>query len=461
MRAMRGTAGWLSGILMVLSLMMAGMAMGAALPPLVEGQPLPSLAPMLERVLPAVVNISTETTLTQEEHPLLRDPLFRFFFDTPRPHQHQQNSLGSGVIVDAARGYILTNQHVVDKADSIQVTLRDGRSLAVKLVGADPETDVAVLQVTAERLTAIPMGRSEALRVGDFVVAIGSPFGLGQTVTSGIVSALGRSGLGIEGYENFIQTDASINPGNSGGPLVNLRGELVGINTAILAPSGGNVGIGFAIPLQMVSAIMDQIVTHGAVHRGVLGVNTQDVTPALAGAMGIAVGQGAVINEVQPNSPAARSGLLVGDVVESINGVTIHSTVEFRNAIGTLRVGSPVTLEILRQGRHLGIRSEVADPLASYLPGEKVDSRFKGTLLGDVKDRSHLGQFDAVAVGKVEEGSPAWQLGLRAGDVILELNDQTVEGIKTLARLSNKARRQFFLKIRRDNQLLLLLPNYG
>ncbi|CAK0749866.1 Periplasmic serine endoprotease DegP [Gammaproteobacteria bacterium] len=449
------------GYWMLLAILAASMALGAPLPPVVDGQPLPSLAPMLERVIPAVVNISTETTLTQEENPLLRDPLFRFFFDTPRPRKRQQNSLGSGVIVDAARGYILTNHHVVDKADTIHATLRDGRSLAAKLVGADPETDVAVLQVASDRLAAIPLGRSDALRVGDFVVAIGSPFGLGQTVTSGIVSALGRSGLGIEGYENFIQTDASINPGNSGGPLVNLRGELVGINTAILAPSGGNVGIGFAIPVQMASAIMEQIVTHGAVHRGVLGVNTQDITPELAGAMGIAVGQGVVINEVQPDSPAARSGLRVGDVVDVMNGHPIHSTAEFRTAIGTLRVGSSVTLEVLRQGRRQTIRSEVADPLADYLPGERVNARFKGALLGDTKDHSHFGQFDAVAVGKVEERSPAWQLGLRTGDVILELNDQPVDDIKTLTRLSNKSRRQFFLKIRRDNQLLLLLPNYG
>ena len=222
--------------------------------------------------MPAVVNISTVTRIAATEHPLLRDPFFRQFFDIPQQRQREESSLGSGVIVDAAQGLAITNHHVVAKADEIRVTLHDGRTLKAELVGADPETDVAVLRLPAQGLTALPIGDSDQLRVGDFVVAIGTPFGLRQTVTSGIVSGLGRSGLGIEGYENFIQTDASINPGNSGGPLVNLRGELVGINTAILAPGGGNVGIGFAIPIAMARSIMDQIVDHGSVSRGLFGV---------------------------------------------------------------------------------------------------------------------------------------------------------------------------------------------
>jgi serine protease Do/serine protease DegQ len=258
-----------------------------ALPSSVDGQPLPTLAPMLERATPAVVNIATVGHVEVRQNPLLSDPFFRHFFDIPdRPRRRQTQSLGSGVIVDAEHGYVLTNHHVIARADKITVTLRDGRHLNATLIGADPESDVAVIQVPAERLTALPLADSDRLRVGDFVVAIGNPFGLGQTVTSGIVSALGRTGLGIKGYEDFIQTDASINPGNSGGALVNLHGELVGINTAIIAPGGGNVGIGFAIPTSMASQIMQQLIEHGEVSRGQLGITAQDLTPELAQAFG-------------------------------------------------------------------------------------------------------------------------------------------------------------------------------
>lgn len=267
--------------------------LAAAWPSAVDGQPLPSLAPMLKRATPAVVNISTRTQIQEAEHPLLRDPFFRHFFGIPnQPRRRESSSLGSGVIVDSRRGYVLTNNHVIDKADEITVTLNDGRRLNGKLVGADPESDIAVVKITPERLTELPIGDSDKLEVGDFVVAIGNPFGLGQTVTSGIVSALGRSGLGIEGYEDFIQTDASINPGNSGGALVNLRGELVGINTAILAPSGGNVGIGFAIPANMATRIMTTLVEHGEVRRGLLGITVQDLSHELAQAFSLPDGQG-------------------------------------------------------------------------------------------------------------------------------------------------------------------------
>ncbi|RLA37654.1 MAG: serine endoprotease DegQ, partial [Gammaproteobacteria bacterium] len=252
--------------LAALALGLAALHAEAALPVVVDGQPLPTLAPMLERVTPAVVNIATRGRVQQRENPLLRDPFFRRFFDLPAPRRNRPSqSLGSGVIIDADQGYVITNHHVVSKADAIMVTLRDGRELPATLVGSDPEADVAVVQIEADGLTAVSLADSDRLRVGDFVVAIGNPFGLGQTVTSGIVSALGRSGLGIEGYEDFIQTDASINPGNSGGALVNLHGELIGINTAILAPSGGNVGIGFAIPANMVSELVQQLVQHGEV----------------------------------------------------------------------------------------------------------------------------------------------------------------------------------------------------
>jgi len=295
--------------LLALLMFLAAHAAVAALPAQLDGAPLPSLAPMLEKVTPAVVNISTVSAMRSEDHPLLRDPFFRWFFELPRdaPEKRSQ-SLGSGVIVDANRGYVLTNHHVIENASEIHVTLNDGRELKAEMLGSDPETDVALLQIEAVDLNAIPMGNSNQLRVGDFVVAIGNPFGLSQTVTSGIVSALGRSGLGIEGYENFIQTDASINPGNSGGPLVNLRGELVGINTAILAPSGGNVGIGFAIPVNMVEAIQRQIVEFGGVHRGTFGVTMQTLSPDLAPALRLPPdARGAVVTGIRLGCCACRA----------------------------------------------------------------------------------------------------------------------------------------------------------
>ncbi|MES9938390.1 MAG: Do family serine endopeptidase, partial [Sedimenticola sp.] len=305
----------------------------AALPASVNGVPVPSLAPMLERVTPAVVNISTVTHIRREESPLFSDPFFRRFFDLPsiqKRKKKRSQSLGSGVIIDAAKGYVLTNSHVIDKAHEIRVTTHDGRRLEARLIGADPETDVAVLQIGGEGLTALALADSDRLRVGDFVVAIGNPFGLSQTVTSGIVSALGRSGLGIEGYENFIQTDASINPGNSGGPLVNLEGELVGINTAILAPGGGNVGIGFAIPANMVSAIMQQLVAHGEVRRGAFGITMQELDYDLRQALGIERGEGAVVVEVLSESAAEKAGVRVGDLITTLNGKAVRSAASLR-----------------------------------------------------------------------------------------------------------------------------------
>ncbi|MDO9242139.1 MAG: trypsin-like peptidase domain-containing protein, partial [Methylicorpusculum sp.] len=303
----------------------------SGLPVAVNGQKLPSLAPMLETSLPAVVNISTSTNVQVLEHPLMRDPFFRHFFQMPnQPSQRQKNSLGSGVIVDSRNGFVLTNNHVIDKADKIMVTLQDGRQLNAKLIGTDPDADIAVIQIPADNLTALPIANSDELRVGDFVIAIGNPFGLGQTVTSGIVSALGRSGLGIEGYENFIQTDASINPGNSGGALVNLNGEFVGMNTAILAPNGGNVGIGFAIPSNMAMTIKESLVKHGEVRRGLLGVSTQDLSPELVKAFGLETNKGAVVSKVEGNSPAARAGLEPGDIITKVNGQKIKGSHDIR-----------------------------------------------------------------------------------------------------------------------------------
>ena len=430
----------------------------AALPSAVVGQPLPTIAPMLERATPAVVNISTVTAIRSEENPLLRDPFFRWFFDVPKRQQRRESSsLGSGVIVDARKGLVLTNHHVVDKADEISVTLKDGRKLKATVVGGDAETDVAVLRIPAEELTALPLANSEHLRVGDFVVAIGNPFGLGQTVTSGIVSALGRTGLGIEGYENFIQTDASINPGNSGGPLVNLRGELVGINTAILAPSGGNVGIGFAIPVSMARAIMEQILEHGEIRRGLFGVSVQDLTPDLSQALSIDLARGAVVSQIEPNSSAARAGLAVGDVVVAVNGREVTGSADMRNQLGLLRVGCKVELDVVREGRRLALAARLADPYENFVKGRSVAAQFDGALLGDTVDESALGRLEAVAVGRVEPESAAWDMGLREGDAILEANKQRLRNVEQLRKIARGSEGLYMLRLRRGNQLLLVM----
>jgi len=309
---------------------------------------LPTLAPMLEKVMPAVVNIAVLQRSPEEQNPLLRDPFFRRFFGVPE-QSRPQISAGSGVIVDAKAGYVVTNAHVVAEAREIAVTLKDNRRLPAKLVGLDPGTDIALLRIDPRNLAEAKWGDSDALKVGDFVLAIGNPFGIGQTATSGIVSALGRSGLSVEGYEDFIQTDASINPGNSGGALVNLRGELVGINSAIIGPSGGNVGIGFAVPSMIARAVMDQIVRFGEVRRGRLGITMQD----LAGA------DGASVAEVEPRSPAAQAGLRKGDVIVALNGRAVRGAAELRARLSVVPVGERVELGIRRGGQPQLIRATV------------------------------------------------------------------------------------------------------
>src|SRR5215208_23939 len=342
-------------------------AQAAAPLPQAAGGAVPSLAPMLARITPGVVNIAVRGKV-REQNPLLQDPFFRRFFDLPqnqRPQERETQSTGSGVIVDAANGYVLTNGHVVENATKIEVTTKDNRRLKAKLVGRDPDTDIAVLQIPTNNLTAVPLGDSDRLQVGDFVLAIGNPFGLGQTVTSGIVSALGRSGLGIEGYEDFIQTDASINPGNSGGPLVNFNGECVGINTAILAPGGGNIGIGFAVPVNMARRVMDQLIRHGEVKRGRIGVAIQDLTPDLADAMKTSHTTGAVIARVDPGSPAERAGLRNGDLVVAANGVPIRSGTQLRNVIGLTSIGSDVALTVDRRGSEYKVSVSIAQASAA------------------------------------------------------------------------------------------------
>jgi Do/DeqQ family serine protease len=291
---------------------------------------------------------------------LFDDPFFRRFFDLPAvPREREVLSAGSGVIVNAARGFILTNGHVVANPAEIQVTLKDRRTFPARLVGSDPATDVALLQIDAPGLTPVPFGDSDRLEVGDVVIAIGNPFGLGQTVTSGIVSALGRSGLGLEGYEDFIQTDASINPGNSGGALVNSKGELVGINTAIIGPTGGNVGIGFAVPANMARAVMAQLVEHGEVRRGRLGITIEDLTPARAGDMHLELPDGAVITHVEPGSAAARAGIAPGDVIVRANGQPIQDAGDLRNLVGLLPVGADLQLVLYRDGRERAVGARV------------------------------------------------------------------------------------------------------
>ncbi|MGR9085760.1 MAG: Do family serine endopeptidase [Gammaproteobacteria bacterium] len=335
-------------------------AHAAAYPPSMNN-PLPE---MLKKVVPGVVNISTRTRIRYEENPLFRDPFFRQFFDIPNmPMEREQQSLGSGVIIDAGKGYVITNNHVIDKADKITVTLQDGQNLEAKLIGSDPTTDIALIQIKSSNLVELPKGNSDVLQVGDFVVAIGSPFGLGQTVTSGIVSALGRTSLGIEGYEDFIQTDASINPGNSGGALVNLQGELIGINTAIVGPSGGNVGIGFAIPINLANQVVNQILRFGKIQRGQLGIQIQDLTPALANAFNIKQQRGAVIAGVIPGSSADQAGLQRGDVVVAVNGQTVESATKLHNHIALMQVGDMVTLNVLRDGDEKTVRARIARPL--------------------------------------------------------------------------------------------------
>ena len=432
----------------------------AGLPwPLLGKSGKPSLAPMLKNVLPAVVNISTRSRVRIPQNPLFNDPFFRRFFDFPEvPREQERQSLGSGVIVDAAKGYLLTNHHVIANADKITVTLRDGRHFDAKVVGSDPEVDLAVLQVKAKNLTALTFGDSGALEVGDFVVAIGNPFGLGQTVTSGIVSALGRSGLGIEGYEDFIQTDASINPGNSGGALVDLEGRLIGINTAIVGPSGGNVGIGFAIPSNMAKSIMDQLIRFGEVRRGQLGVYIQDVTPELAKALGLKRTSGAVVAQVIPGSPAEKAGLKEGDVVIAVNGKPVRNGGQLRNAIGLLRVGERVRLTVMRNGRQLELQAVIKKTRQAKAKAAELDKRLAGAELGAIEPSHPLaGQVEGVEVLSVARGSPAWTAGLRRGDIIVSVNRRPVKSLADVKRALRAGGEAILLNVRRGEGALFIV----
>ncbi len=430
----------------------------ARLPVAVDGRPLPSLAPMLRRAMPAVVNISTVGHVEISVGPLLSDPFFRRFFDLPDiPARRETQSLGSGVIVDAEKGFILTNHHVIENADRIRVGLADGRQFDAELIGSDPASDIAVIRIRADDLVALPMADSDRLEVGDFVVAIGNPFGLGQTATSGIVSALGRTGLGIEGFEDFIQTDASINPGNSGGALVNLRGELVGINTAIIAPGGGNVGIGFAIPINMARTVMEQLIRFGKVRRGQLGVLVQDLTPELARAFRIRLGRGAIITRVYPGTPAERAGLQTGDVVLRIDGRPVRSAADLRNRIGLLSIGHTTRIDLLRNGQPLSVNVVITAPRRVTLEGGRLHPRLAGALLEDiVEGMPEFGQLEGVRVVKVQPRSPAAAFGLQPGDVIVAANGRPVADLEDLKRALDGSGRALRLNIVRGNARLFL-----
>ncbi|WP_419583510.1 Do family serine endopeptidase [Thiolapillus sp.] len=408
---------------------------GNAAPP----PPADSIAPVLEKVLPAVVNISTSKVVGLKQRQLLLDPYsHQPYAYRDRPIQKKSQSLGSGVIVDAKKGWVITNHHVVDGADEITVTLRDQRSFKAKLLGEDPGVDIALLQIDADKLTALPLSNSEYLRVGDFVVAIGNPFGLGQTVTYGIVSALGRTGLGIEGYEDFIQTDASINPGNSGGALVTTRGKLVGINTAIMGGSG-NIGIGFAIPATMVKAIVSQLAQYGEVQRGQLGVVMQDMTRELADAFGISHHHGAVVTQVLPGSAADKAGLISGDIIIAIDGKDVSDGGALRNAVGMLRAGNTIKLKVIRDGKRKNISAKIALPKDARAEGFKFSKRLDGALLGNLDDKHPLSESGGVEVLKVKRNSPAWEAGLRAGDVIVSVNRQPVGSLMEFSALAAQA----------------------
>ena len=423
----------------LLALLLAGGAGGpparATLPLMQHEDGLPTLAPMLREVTPAVVNIAVSARVPAARNPLFDDPFFKRFFDLPpeRPlPERRRQSAGSGVIIDAERGYIVTNRHVVKDFTEIEVTLKDRRRFQARLVGSDPGTDIALLEIEAGNLSALPIGDSEALEVGDFVIAIGNPFGLGQTVTTGIVSALGRSGLNIEGYEDFIQTDASINPGNSGGALVNLRGELVGINTAIIGPAGGNVGIGFAVPINMANAVVGQLLEFGEMRRGRLGIAIQDLTPDLAEAMGLSVSAGAVVARVERGSPAEESGMQAGDVVIAMQGEAIRSSTELRNRVGMTPLGEDVELTILRDGERRTLAVRVGR-ISGRSAGSVTAPQLSGATIRELRSSDPwFGKVEGVMVESVAPDSAAHRNGLRDGDLILAVNRRRVRSVEEL-----------------------------
>jgi len=428
--------------------------------PAPEVRGLPTLAPLVNLVTPAVVNVSVITRAPMEDNPLFRDPFFRRFFNLPDRPQRKEQAAGSGVIVDAARGFILTNNHVIKDAEQVIITLKDRRQFPAKLVGTDPGTDIAVLQISAPNLTALRFGDSDALQVGDYVLAIGNPFGIGQTVTSGIVSALGRSGLSVEGYEDFIQTDASINPGNSGGALVNMRGELIGINTAIIGPAGGNVGIGFAVPTVMARAVMGQIVRYGEVRRGRLGIEMVDVPLEAQRKLKLPSLDGALIANVEPGSPAEKAGFRKGDVVTALNGRSVRGPAELRARLGLTPVGDEADMTVIREGGQQRIRTRIAAPhpassgealAVAQLPGMRVVEIERGSPLFERLNGGGL------VVAAIEANSRALQAGFRPGDIIYAVNRLRVQTAAEFQKLLSNAERGYAVSLLRGDFSLTII----
>ncbi|WP_145509583.1 serine endoprotease DegP [Yersinia rochesterensis] len=445
-----------------------------------SSQQLPSLAPMLEKVMPSVVSINVEgSALVSNAGAGGIPPQFQQFFgdDSPfcqdgspfqgspmcqggpgskggAPNKQDFRALGSGVIIDAAKGYVVTNNHVVDNATKINVKLSDGRSFDAKVIGKDPRTDIALLQLKdAKNLTAIKIADSDQLRVGDYTVAIGNPYGLGETVTSGIVSALGRSGLNVENYENFIQTDAAINRGNSGGALINLNGELIGINTAILAPDGGNIGIGFAIPSNMVKNLTSQMVEFGQVKRGELGIMGTELNSELAKAMNVDAQKGAFISQVLPKSAAAKAGIKAGDVIVSMNGKAINSFAGFRAEIGTLPVGSKMTLGLLREGKPVNVDVTLEQSSQTQVDSGNLYTGIEGAELSN----SDVNGKKGVKVDSVKPGTAAARIGLKKGDIIMGINQQPVQNLAELRKILDTKPSVLALSIQRGDTSLYLL----
>src|SRR5579863_2304819 len=438
------------------AIMVVRPAYAASPAPVADAAPMPSLAPMVKRVSPAVVNIATRGTIKEEpgqRNPLLDDPFFRRFFDAPpdsRPRERQFQSAGSGVIVDAKNGYIITNHHVVENASEITITLLDNRTFPAKVVGSDEGADIAVLQAKQPNLVSMALGDSSRLEVGDYVVAIGNPFGLQHTVTAGIVSALGRTGINPEGYEDFIQTDASINPGNSGGALVNLRGELVGINSAILSGSGGNIGIGFAIPVNLAKGVMDQLIKYGQVKRGVLGVNIYDVTPDVAKEFGLSESSGALVAGVAQGSAAERAGVKTGDIITSINSVAMKDASELRNTIGMLRIGDKVEIGLLRDGKPRKLTALIAERSdVETANAVDINKGLEGAEFADAPDGG------GVLIKSVQDSSPAAQNGLRPNDLIVGVARTPVSNTKTFKEAAKNAN-VLVLNVRRGSVAQLI-----
>lgn len=431
----------------------------AALPAKIDGQQLPSLAPLVQDASPAVVNIATRGTVDAPRNPLADDPFFqRFFGVPPQQMQREVRSAGSGVIVDAKNGYILTNHHVIENADEIEILLADKRNLKAEIVGSDPGTDIAVIQVKdASKLVEMPLGNSENVLVGDFVVAIGNPFGLSHTVTSGIVSALGRTGLSRDGYEDFIQTDASINPGNSGGALINLGGELIGINSAIFSGSGGNIGIGFAIPVNIAKSIMTQLIEFGEVQRGLLGVSISDFSADTAEAFGIDEDvEGALVQEVVAGSAAETAGIEVGDVITGVDGETVSGASDLRTTIGLRRSGESVRINVIRDGKKRTVTATLTELAAdTQVAADEIHPSLAGAEFGNYDGQSLDFDKPGVIVESVQPGSPAAQRGLRENDIIVTINRRRVETVQELSELA-KDQGLLILGLRRGQRDLLL-----